>query len=312
MADLLFSINAILPLFLIMLLGFILKRQGFIGEAFFDYGNKLCFYVALPCLLFRNIINNNITEAFDGPLILLCVAGTIVSVVLLRLITPVFIKSAYNCGAFIQVCFHSNSVLLGLPFIFNLVGTSGLTKMATVLVFMSPLVNVLAVLVLAESQQQGNNWRSLLKRIITNPLIIAALLAVIGSFFPFELPLVLDQPLSYMSQLAIPLALFTIGGSMHIKIEPKKLRLALSASLLRLIAIPLPMVLIACRMGFDPVQMAVILAIFAAPPAVACFPMASQMGSDHDLTSFSIVLGTGLSALTMFGFVLVLRMMAWV
>ena len=312
MTDLLFSANAVLPLFLIMLAGFVLKRREFLDDAFFESSNKLCFYVALPCLLFLNIMRNDLTEAFDAPLILLCVGGSFAFVGLLLLLTPLFIKDAYRRGAFLQVCFHSNSVLLGLPFIFNLVGPPGLNKAATVLAFTIPLLNALSVLVLAENQRQGGAGRLLLKRIALNPLIVSALLGVIGSLLPFELPLLLERPLSYVSDMAMPLALFTIGGTIHIKGEAEKLRLALAASLLKLIVMPLAAVLIACRLGFSPIQMAVTLAIFAAPPAVSCFPVAFQMGSDHNLTSLAIVLGTGLSALTMFAFVWVLRMLGWV
>jgi predicted permease len=268
--------------------------------------------VALPCLLFLNIMQNGLAEAFDAPLILLCVAGSVVCVALLSLITPVFIKDAYRRGAFIQVCFHSNSVLLGLPFIYNLAGTPGLNKAATVLAFTIPLLNALSVLVLADDQQPGGNARLLLKRIIRNPLIIAAFAGVICSFLPLQLPLLLERPLSYISDMAMPLALFTIGGTIRLKGEAEKLRLALAASGVKLIAIPLIAVLIACRLGFDTVQMAVTLAIFAAPPAVSCFPVAFQMGADHNLTSLAIVLGTGLSALTMFAFVLALRLLGWV
>jgi predicted permease len=137
-------------------------------------------------------------------------------------------------------------------------------------------------------------------------------LGVIVSFAPFKLPLLLERPLSYLSDMAMPLALFTIGGTMRFKGEMAKLRLALAASLLKLVVMPLAAVLIACRLGFDSVQMAVTLAIFAAPPAVSCFPVAFQMGSDHNLTSLSIVLGTGLAAITMFVFVLALRVLGWV
>lgn len=308
MENLIFSLNAVVPLFLIMMLGLVLKRRGFIDDVFVESGTKVCFYVALPCLLFLNIIKSDISEAFDAPLTILCVGGTLICVILLRLFTPFFIKNAASRGAFIQVCFHSNNVLLGLPFIFNLVGAPGIAKTSTILPFLVPLFNVLAVLVLAENQPSGNNMpRLLFKRIATNPLIITALLAVGCSFLPWQLPLLLERPLGYMSDMAMPLALFTLGASLHLGGEPQAMRLVFSASLIKLIIMPLIAVLIAYRLAFDPVQMAVTLAIFAGPPAISCFPMAFQMGSDHHLTSLIIVLGTGLSAVTMFGFVYVLR-----
>jgi len=259
------------------------------------------------------ITKSDITEAFDTPLTLLCVGGILICTVLLRLFTPRFIKDVRRSSAFIQACFHSNNVLLGLPFINNLVGAPGLAKTATVLPFLVPLFNVLAVLILAENQPQGGGMpRMLFKRIATNPLIITALLAVGCSFLPFQLPLLLERPLGYMSDMAMPLALFTLGASLRLGGEPQELRIVLAASLIKLIIMPLVAILIAYRLAFDQVQMAVAFAIFAGPPAVSCFPMAFQMGADHHLTSLIIVLGTGLSAVTMFGFVLALRMLGWV
>jgi predicted permease len=296
-----------------MVLGFLLKRRGFIDDVFTESGTKVLFYVALPCLLFLNIMQSNLTEAFDAPLTLLSVGGMLVFVVLLRLITPHFIKNVASSSAFIQACFRSNYVLLGLPFINNLVGPPGLAKAGTIMAFTIPLFNVLAVLILAENQQQGGSrMHMLFQRIITNPLIIATVLGIIGSFLPFNLPVLLERPLSTISDMAMPLALFTLGASLHIRGEVEKLRLALAASLIKLIIAPLAAVLIACRLGFDPIQIAVTLAIFAAPPAVACFPMAFQMGADHQLASMTIVLGTGLSALTMFAFVYALRLLGLV
>ena len=313
MADLLFSINAVVPLFLIMVLGFLFRKRGFIGDIFVESGTKVCFYLALPCLLFLSIMQNDLTESFNLPLTLLCVGGTLLYVTLLRLITPHFIKNVASRSAFIQVCFRSNYVLLGLAFINNLAGPTGLTKAATVLAFIIPLFNVLAVLVLSENQQQGGGKLHLLfRRIITNPLIIASLLGVIGSFLPVQLPLLLQRPLTYIADMAMPLALFTLGASLHFQGEMEKLRLALVASLLKLIVVPLAAVIIAYKLGFDPVQMVITLALFAGPPAVSCFTMAFQMGADHQLTSLTIVLATGLSAVTMFSFVYVLRVMGLV
>ena len=313
MTNLVFSINAVLPLFIIMVVGFVLKWRGFIGDDFVESGTKVCFYVAIPCLLFLNIMQSNITEAFDARLTLLCVGGMLIYVALLRLIIPHFIKNVASSSAFIQSCFRSNYVLLGLPFINNLVGQPGLAKAGAVMALTIPLFNVLAVVILTENQQQGGNrLRMLLKHIATNPLIISTLLGIAASLLPLKLPLLLERPLSTISDMAMPLALFTLGASIHFGGEMTKMRLALSASLLKLVIAPLAAILIACRLGFDAVQIAVTLAIFAAPPAVACFPMAFQMGADHQLTSLTVVLGTGLSALTMFAFVYVLRVIGMV
>ena len=312
MADLIFSVNTVLPLFLIMALGFVLKSRAFISDAFVESGTAICFYVALPCLLFLNIIHSDFSEAFDTPLILLCAGGLLISAALLQLLTPRFIRSVYTSSAFIQTSFNSNHVLLGLPFIYNLAGSAGLTKAGATFAFTVPICNILAVLMLAKNKRQGSNKQMLLANIVKNPLIIAALLAVLGSLLSIRLPLLLERSLTYLSDMAMPLALFTLGASVHFQGEAKKLRLAASSAVLKLTLIPLIAVLVAVKLGFNPVQMAVTLAVFAGPPAVSCFPMAFQMGADQQLTSQAIVVGTGLSAITMFAFVFILRVLGLV
>jgi len=307
-----FSINAVLPLFFIMSLGLLLKRKGFIDDAFAASATKVCFYVALPCMLFQAIVKNDITDTFDMQLIVFCVGGTLLCVGLLYLLTPHFIREVSSRSAFIQSCFRSNFALLGLPLINNIAGAPALAKAATVLAVIVPLFNVLAVLVLAKNQQQDNNWLILAKRIITNPLIIASSLGVIGSIVPFKLPLLLERPIANIADMAMPLALFTLGATFNFKVELKKMRLALSSVLLRLLVIPLAALIVAHMLHADPVQMAVTLALFAGPTAIACFPMAFQMGADHQLTSLTIVFSTSLSVVTIFSFVYALRVMGWI
>jgi len=312
MENLLFSINAVAPLFIVMLLGFVLKEVGFIDDDFVKSGTKVCFYVALPCLIFLNIMQNDISEAFDAPLILFCVCGILINAALLQLLAPRFIKDFYTSSAFIQTSFHSNQVLLGLPLIYNLVGSPGLTKAGASLAFTIPLFSILSVVMLAKNQKQGSSKPQLFRTIVTNPLIIAAVLAIGGSLLAIRLPQLLERPLTYLSDMAMPLALFTQGASVRFQGNLKKLRLALSSSLIKLIVIPLAAITVARLLSFDPIQMAVTLAVFAGPPAVTCFPMAFQMGADYQLTSLTIVLGAGMAALTMFAFVFVLRVMGWV
>lgn len=312
MEDLMFSLNAVTPLFLIVLLGYVLKRRGFIDDAFVNTATRVCFFVALPCMLFLTIMQSDFGEAFDAPLTLLSVGGTLVSLALLRLFTPFFIKDISVSSAFIQTSFHANSVLLGLPLIYNLVGQPGLTKTAAVLIFMVPLLNILSVLILYENKQHNSVKGLLLKKIAANPLIIAVVLGIVCSLARLRPPQLLITPLSYMSDMAMGLALFTLGASVQFKKAGAKLRLALISSLIKLIAIPVAAVAVACCLRFDPVQMAVTLAMFAGPPAVVCFPLAYQMGADHQFTSQAIVLGTAIAALTMFGFVFVLRLLGFV
>ena len=149
MDELIFSLNIVLPLLLLALCGFMLKKTAILHDGFYQAAEKLVFKVALPCSLFLNVYDAKPEETFDSRLIIFCVAGIAATFILPCLIVPVFIKRDETRGAFIQGVYRSNFAILGLPIAERLFGESGAAVVGTVMPFAIPMFNIFAVVILS-------------------------------------------------------------------------------------------------------------------------------------------------------------------
>lgn len=305
----LFSFNSVFPIFLVMALGYFLKKIGVISDSFIKAGTKITFTVAIPCMVFPNILDAHLDETFDPKLTLYCVGVTIITLVLLRLIVPRFIHQATQWSAFIQGAFRSNFLIIGFALASSLGGEAALAKISMLLVFIGPLYNVLSVLVLsaAEKEKQEHNiWRS----IYTNPVVISTTIAIILALLKIQLPTIIREPIDMLGEMALPLSLLTLGGSISFRKEEINLRQAFAASTIKVLIIPLIFIPIAYLLGFRGVDIIMCLILFASPAAVSCFPMAYQMGADHRLSGMIIAMTNTMAIFTLFIFVFILRSLA--
>ncbi|MDO4582214.1 MAG: AEC family transporter [Bacillota bacterium] len=302
----LFSFNAVFPIFVLMALGFALKRLKVIDDNFIDTGAKLMFNAALPCMLFLDILHTNVTEVFDLRLLIFAVTAVCVAVGLMLLIVPRLIKDPYSYTAFIQGSFRSNFAIIGIALVSNISGSSGVAVLAMMLCFIGPLFNILSVLVLARNQNgeaAHHPWRS----IITNPLLIGILIGTACSLLRLQLPPLIEQPLQYLSDIALPLSLITLGGAIEFKHGDANIRLAVIAALIKTVLLPLLMVPAAIVCGIDGVSLAVVLVLFGAPAAVSSFPMAHQMGGDYKLAAMIVAFTNIFCIATLFAFIYAMR-----
>ena len=115
--NLLFSMNSTMPLFFIMLLGYVLHRTGFLSDAFVAGANKFVFYVALPVQLFRDLGKNDVRATFDGRYVLFCFAVTLACILVIWALAKLFLKGTGLVGEFVQVCYRSSAAILGSAFL---------------------------------------------------------------------------------------------------------------------------------------------------------------------------------------------------
>lgn len=304
-----FSFNAVFPIFLVMALGYLLKKWGIISTAFVEAGTKITFRVAIPCMLLPNILDAQINESFDLKLTLFAVIATIIPLLILRFIVPRFIKAAEQWTAYIQGAFRGNYLIIGLALSAALGGETAVARASMLLVFVVPLYNVLAVLVLAEAKKEegkNNIWRS----IYTNPVIITTTLAIILSACHVQLPQIIRAPIDMLGDMALPLSLLTLGASISFRHAEVNLRYAMGASLIKVLIIPLICLPVAYLIGLRGVDLIICLILFASPSAVSCFPMAYQMGADYRLSGMIIAFSNTLAIFSLFAFVFVMRLLA--
>lgn len=306
MNELIFSLNTVLPLILLVALGFFIKKIGILPSEFFGSAEKLVFKIALPCSLFLSVSKADPYQTFSPKLILFVIIGTLAAVTAVGLIAPVFIKKNEERGAFIQGAYRSNFALLGTPLAQRLFPETGGAVASSLMPFTIPLFNVIAVIVLSlfapldKKLPPKKIAAKTLKGIVTNPLIIGIVLALPFMLLRVKLPTVATATLGYVGGLASPLALICIGASIAGGMETKKLGKAFVSAGLKVIIVPAIAVIVAVLLGFRDVELGMILITFGSPMAVTGYIMAKNMGSDEKLAGQILLISTILCAFTLF------------
>jgi len=324
---LLFTINAIMPLLLLILLGYILKRIGMLSKEFLKIGNKLVFRVCLPTLLFCNI--SELEDLRSIPVnAVFFVLAIIAVLVLLGYFSTFVAEDKTQKGVMMQCIFRSNFALIGIPLAEMIGGSKGVTIAAILSAFTIPLYNILAVIVLS-SFIQAKSDQSLskqLKAIAKNPLIIGVMLGLAAllckQFFAASPVLTavsrlsfLRTTLSYLSRTATPLALLVLGGQFEFHSVKGYRKQILVATLGRTVIAPLLgiggayLLMQSNITHFEPAAIAAFIALFGTPVAVSSAIMADEMKNDGQLAAQLVVWTSLLSILTLFLFIFGSRML---
>ena len=194
MDHLFYSLESVVPLFVLILIGYLLRRRHIINDSFIQVGTTLGFKLALPVLLFQQISNADFTQAFNPKLILFSLSATLTSILLLCLLIPRFIKENARRGAMIQGIYRGNFAILGVPLAINMFGETGAAPTSLLLPFTIPLYNALAVIILTVFSPDRDathkiSLKALIKDIVANPLIIGIALGLPFSIFTITLHL---------------------------------------------------------------------------------------------------------------------------
>lgn len=304
-----FSLSVALPIFLIMVSGFILKRQKIIEDKFVDAANFIIFYIALPLKLYNSVAGSSVADSFDFNFILFASTATIISVILVYTASKFLISDSSKVGAFVHGTFRGNFIYVGFSLLENVTGTVGV-KASLIVAFVVPLYNILAVLILilTNSKNRSNNQlKNAAKSIITNPFIIAIMLGIISSLINFELPLLLQNTANYFDVLATPLALLTIGATFEIDKLFVDIVPSIYATLFKLILIPAAAVLAALYFGFSNSEVFIIYILFGVPSAVASYIITANMNGDENLAASIVMMTTLFSVFSMTMFIFVFK-----
>ena len=304
MEHLVYSLNSVLPLVVLVALGYFLRRKGIIQESFVTAGTKIGFQAALPALLFQQVAQADLTTVFNPWLIVFAICAILATVLLLCLLIPLFVKGNPQRGAMIQGIYRGNFAILGVPLAINMFGEAGAAPTSLLLPFTIPLYNLLAVIILTlfeprEGPRNRVDGKKILKGIVTNPLIIGILLGLPFSLLHVHLPEIAERSLTGISSLATPLALICLGGQFQFQAAKENLRLTLSAVLLKQLVIPAAALSLAVWMGFRGGELGAVFILFMAPSAVSSYIMAKNMRSDSQLAAQILVGTTFVSPFTM-------------
>ncbi len=315
--DLLFSANTVVPIFLLIMLGYVLTRIKLWDAHFLKIANDVCFKCLLPELLFYNVATADIFEVFNGKLIIYASLCACAICGILFLIVPLFVKDKKRRGVMIQGTFRSNFLLFGVPLGLSIGGDKGAVLAAVVASFYVPVINMLSVISLyAFSDAKNKNLKSALLGILKNPLIIGGvsglIFSLIRNYIGFEIPTIIDTTLFNIKSTATPLAFLILGGDLKFGNMLRNIKFSMLSVLGKIVLIPAVMLTVSSLLGFDKLEMAILVAVFATPNAVSSYAMARNYEADYDLAGDIITLGTLLSIVTMFIFITIARTLAWI
>lgn len=311
MSNFLFSVNVTIPIFLVMALGYLLKRTGMLDDHFAAAANKFNFHVTLPVMLFRDITSVDIRGAFDLRYVIFCALSSTVCFWLIWGGSKLLIRNKEIRGAFVQASFRSSAAVMGLAFIENIYGASAMGPL--MIIGAVPLYNIFSVIVLtfesADTRPAGRTEKvkEAVAGIFKNPIILAIFAGLFAAFFGLRFPAAVNKTIGSVAQMATPLALITIGVGFRGRDALAKLKPTAAAALLKLVVQPLLFVPIAVWMGFTGEKLVAILIMLAAPTTPSCYIMAKNMKNDEKLTASVVVTTTLLAAFTLTGWIFLLK-----
>lgn len=308
MSNLIYSINATLPIFLLIILGKVLKTTKIISDEFTKTADRYVFRIALPALLFSDLTENNVDSAFDGKYVLFCFSVTIFSIAVLWGLTEKFMKNEEQKGAFIQGSYRSSAAILGLAFINNMYDSVGMAPL--MIIGCVPLYNIFAVIILTLKGDNGGkkpNMKETFINVMKNPILLSILIALPFALLNLHFPSFVNKAIGSVANTATPLALISIGASFEGKKALKKMKPTLLASFIKLILLASLFLPLAVFFGYRNQELMALLVMLGSPTTVSSYIMAKNTGNDGILTSSIIVLTTLLSSLTLTLWIFVLK-----
>ena len=290
----LIAVTAVMPFIVYLGFGAISRRVGWTTEEFLNKLNGVVFKCFFPFLMFWNIYNVDADTQIRGRFLAICVGSLALLILLLCLTVPRLVKAKDKCSVIIQAAYRSNFVLFGIPMAESVFGAEGAALAAMLVAVVVPLYNAFAVILFEYYRGGEIKALTLLKNIVTNPLILGALVGIA------------------FSGLTTPIALFCLGGTLHFSAMKHNQKYLTPVLVLKLLALPLLATLLSSLVGFSNVERFVFLIMSGAPVAVSSYTMAANMGGDGELAGEYVVLSTVLSIATLFGFIFAYNMIGFI
>lgn len=294
-------LSTIIPIFLVVLLGWIVHRYGFIPEEFLVPANRLVFYVAIPAMIFKSVSKSTLGDWFNPVMITITLSAAIIIYLCAWIYCRLLHMDASQAGTYIQSAGHGNLGYVGLAVAFYFIGETGLVHASVIAGFLMILQNLLSVMALqvhtpaAYRQTVGSVFGT---KVLGNPVIISALAGMVFSAMQLSIPLIIERSLTILSGLALPTALLLIGASLSLERIRVRLSQVLGASLFKLMILPATGWLLFMLFHVGREEFLPALILLASPTATITYVMAREMHGDADLAVATVSASTLLSSVT--------------
>lgn len=309
--NLIFSLNATMPIFFMMVLGFWLKKVQFLDENTTSKLNQLVFKIFLPALLFIDLAKEDFASIWDTKLVVFCFVVTVLSIAAAAVLS-LLSKDRAERGEIIQAAYRSGAATLGIVFMTNIYDNASMV--ALMIIGSVPLYNVAAVVILYLTSPQNAHhskeelWKKTAKNVVTNPIIIGIALGMLWSIFRLPQPVIFTKTITYLGNMASPLALIALGASFEFYDVKEKWKETVGVTCTKLLLWCMIFLPVAISMGFRDEKLVAILVMLGSATTSSCFIMSKNMGHKGVISSCAVMVTTLLSSFTLTMWLFVLRM----
>jgi hypothetical protein len=314
--NLIFSLNATVPVFLMMVFGWFVHRIKLLDDNATSQVNRFVFRALLPALLFMDLSTADFRAVWDSKFVLFCMCVTLLSVGI-AVIYSMISGKGHERGEIVQASYRSSAAILGIAFVNNIYGHS--TMAALMIVGTVPLYNIIAVTTLAVTSPDTDkikDKRTLVKNtaksIITNPIILGIVVGISWSLLKIPQPVILSKSVSYLGNMATPLSLISLGASFKFDDAKGKLPVTLGIAFIKLVLFCGIFLPVAIKFGFRDEKLIAILVMLGSATTSSCFVMAKNFGHKGIITAFAVMLTTLCSAFTLTGWLFILKTLNYI
>lgn len=316
MDDLIFSLNATMPIFIMMVVGYILKKIKMLDEHTTGIINKLVFRVFLPALLFMDLAKQDFIGIWDSSFVLFCAITTVISIVISGLISLTD-KDRSDRGEFIQASYRSAAATLGIAFMTNIY--DNVAMVALMIIGSVPIYNTVAVIVLSLTSPESRNSKNMvqvlkvtIKNLVTNPIILSILAGLLWSVLKLPQPAIFVKSVTYLGNVASPLALIGLGASFEFSDVKEKLGPLIVINFNKLFLFCIMFLPLALYMGFRDEKIVAALIMLGSATTSSSFIMAKNMGHKGIISSSAVMTTTLLSSFSLTLWLFILRVNGYI
>lgn len=315
LSNLIFSLNATMPIFLIMVVGYIFKKINWLTEKPTEVLNKLVFRIFLPALLFMDLAKQDFVAMWDNTFVLFCAVTTVVSIIFAGLLSLTD-RAKEDRGEIIQASYRSAAATLGIAFMTNIYDS--VAMVALMIVASVPIYNIVAVLVLSltSPENQGVSGKALFKRtlksLITNPIILSIVAGLLWSVLKLPQPVIFVKSMTYLANVASPLALIALGASFEFKNIKEKLKPLLLVIFNKLFLFCILFLPLAVYLGFRDEKLVAALIMLGSATTSSSFIMSKNMGHKGIISSSAVMTTTLFMSFTMTLWLFILKTLGYI
>lgn len=308
--NLAFSLNATIPVFMMMAFGWFVKKTALLDSHSTSQINRFVFKALLPALLFMDLSTADFRSVWDGKFVLFCITATLLSVSIAFLFSLTH-KDKAERGEIIQASYRSSAAILGIAFVNNIYGEA--TMAALMIVGTVPVYNIIAVITLSltSPNRDGCSGKALavntVKEILKNPIILGIAAGILWSVIGISQPVILSKSISYLGNMATPLSLIALGASFSFSDTKGKSFVTVGIAFIKLVLFCGIFLPIAAKLGFRDEKLIAILVMLGSATTGSCFVMSKNFGHKGAITAFAVMLTTLCSAFTLTAWLFILK-----